>query len=434
MNYIDKIDSWIDRNKKDILETLSNLIKIKTENLPPDGNEKPGQEYLYSKVKKFIPQEDIDIFKIDDVKGIRENPLFFPTIAGMEKQYKDRPNLVARLRGSGKGRSLCFSGHMDTMPASGQKWNVFPDPFSGKIKDGKMYGRGSMDMKAGTLSGFYALKCLTELKIKLKGDVYAESVVDEENGGVNGTVASRLKYPNIDFAILAEPTDLVCGIETIGGSDWIAEVTEEGPGGIGTEVKLPNPAYKLAKVALALEKYDKEVLGNIKPPSSYTKDTRLRLLTYQVSSGGSTYLESGSVPTKGHIYFWLETFEYMSEEKVRKDFADFMREELGKYDDFKQSFPKFETVIRFMSGHKTDINHPAMSSIRKAYKDIGINCIEKGLGLAMDAYAFKKVSGTDVVVIGPRGANPHGIDEYVEIDSIFDLIKIMVLTAIDYCL
>jgi len=433
MDYFKEVSEWVEKNKDNILTGLSELIKIKTENLPPTGNEKPGQEYLYNMASKFIDPENLDLFELDEVERLKEHPLFFPTIAGMQKQYKNRPNLVARLKGSGGGSSLCFSGHMDTMPASGQKWNVFPDPFSGKIKEGKMYGRGSMDMKAGTLAGFYALKCIHDLKIRLKGDVYAESVVDEENGGVNGTIASRLRYPDIDFAILAESTNLNAGIETIGGSDWIAEVLEEGPGGIGTESELPNPIYKLAKVAIALQKYDKEVLGNIAPPVTYDKDMRLRLLTYQFYSGGSNYLESGSVPIKGHIYFWLEAFEYMSEDHVSQEFMKFMENELAIYDDFKDSFPKFETVIRFLYGHKTDVAHPAMNSIRKAYSKLNLNYREKGIPLAMDAFAFKKVSNTEVVVVGPKGENPHGVDECVDIDSFLNLIKIMVLTAIDYC-
>ncbi|GAG83418.1 unnamed protein product, partial [marine sediment metagenome] len=294
----------------------SELIQIKTENLPPSGNEKLGQEYLYNKIIRFIPEKDIDIFEVDDVKGIRENPLFFPTSDGVERIYKGRPNLVAKLKGARDGKSLVFSGHMDTMPASGEKWNVFEDPFSGKIKDKKMYGRGSMDMKAGTLSGFFALKCLRDLNIKLNGDVFAESLIDEENGGVNGTIAARLRNPDIDFAILAEPTNLVVGIETIGGSDWKVSIKEKGAGGFGFGLEMPNPLYKLSKIAIALEKYNK-VLKNIKPPISYKNSQFLRVLTFQLCAGGSNYMESGSVPTEGHIFFWIETFAHMKEEDVR---------------------------------------------------------------------------------------------------------------------
>lgn len=72
---------------------------------------------------------------------------------------------------------------------------------------------------------------------------------------------------------------------------------------------------------------------------------------------------------------------------------------------------------------------------RNAFSSNGIDYKESGLGLACDAYTFKRVTDnkTEVVVLGPAGGNPHGMDEYVDLDTFFDLIKIMVLTAIDYC-
>ncbi len=430
--YKAEVENWIERNKEEFLQNLSELIQIKTENLPPGGNEKPGQEYLHQKISSFIPGEDIDLFEVDDIEGIREHPLFFPRIEDQERNYKDRPNLVAKLAGKGSKKSISFTGHMDVMPAYGEVWEVFNDPFSGKIKDGKMYGRGSMDMKAGTLAGFYALKCLKDLNIKLSGDVYAESLIDEENGGVNGTLAARLRYPDIDFAILTEPSALIAGIETVGGSDWKASVDVGGPGGFGFGEELANPIYKLSKIALALEEYDNK-LKKMQTPKNFKEEQFIRLLTFQLYSGGTNYMESGAVPTKGHIYFWVETFAGVSEEKYRKDFKDFMRSRLEEYDDFKDGLPEFETIIRYLGGHKTDTSHPAMNSIRKSYDNLGINYEQNGLGIASDAFAFKEASKTDVVILGPKGGNAHGIDEWVDIESLLDTLKILVLTAIDYC-
>jgi acetylornithine deacetylase len=432
MEYLEDINRWFKHNNDYILNSLSELIQIKTENLPPGGNEKPGQEYIYNKVTKYIPEKNIDMFEIYDIEGIRKHPLFFPTTDGVEKDYRDRPNLVAKLEGNGGERSLVFSGHIDTMPTYNKKWKVFENPYSGKVKDGKMYGRGSADMKAGTISGFLALKCLKDIGVRLKGDVYAESIVDEENGGVNGTIAARLRNPYIDFGIIPEPTNQIVGVESVGGSDWKISVIEEGAGGIEASEKMKNPIYKLKKVVSALEDYDKKI-GKIKPSNNYNDDMRIRLLTYQFSSGGSSYIESGAVPTEGHIYFWLEAFANIDEEKYRKDFLDFLYRELGKYEEFKDSFPKVETVIRFLYGHTTDTTHPAMESIKKAHKDCNQKYEIGGMPYSTDAFAFKRTSNTDVVIMGPTGKNPHGIDEYVEVDSVLKLIKIMVLTAIDYC-
>ncbi|MES0341767.1 MAG: M20/M25/M40 family metallo-hydrolase, partial [Candidatus Humimicrobiaceae bacterium] len=184
--------------------------------------------------------------------------------------------------------------------------------------------------------------------------------------------------------------------------------------------------------ALALEEYDNK-LKKILVPKNFKEEQFIRLLTFQLYSGGTNYMESGAVPTRGHIYFWVETFAGISEEKYRKDFIDFMRSRLEKYEDFRESFPEFETIIRYLGGHKTDTSHPAMNSIRKSYETLGINYEQSGLGIASDAFAFKEASKTDVVILGPKGGNAHGIDEWVEIESLFDTLKILALTAIDYC-
>jgi hypothetical protein len=74
MQEVIEVEKWLDTNRDYILDTLSGLIQINTVNMPPGGNEKPGQEYIYNIVSKYIPEKDIDMFEIDDVSGIRQNP------------------------------------------------------------------------------------------------------------------------------------------------------------------------------------------------------------------------------------------------------------------------------------------------------------------------------------------------------------------------
>jgi acetylornithine deacetylase len=432
MGFVDDVNRWVESGREEILHTISSLIRIRTENLPPGGNEKPGQEFLHESAARFVAAKDLEMFEVDDVPGVRAHPLFFPTIEGRERIYAGRPLLVARRPGKGGGRSLVFSGHMDTMPSYGKTWTVFPDPFSGEIRDGRLYGRGAIDMKAGTASGFFALKCLHDLGIELKGDVYAESVVDEENGGANGTLAARLRHPDIDFAILAEPSELAVGIETIGGTDWRATVVEKGAGGIGADMTHANPIPTLSRVALALEKYDRR-LAAVPPPPAFDRDMRVRLLIYQLASGGSTYAESGAVPTTGHLYFWQETFADRSAAEATRDLVDFLEEELKEIRNGSAAAPDFQPVIRFLEGHRTDRYHPALTCIRNAYARLGLSHDERGIPFATDAFTFRKASRTEVAVVGPRGGNPHGIDEYVDVESVLSLIRIMVLTAVEYC-
>ena len=92
------------------------------------------------------------------------------------------PNLGARRKGSGDGRSLILSGHIDTVPRGTQPWTR--DVFGGEVEGNRLYGRGSNDMKAGIATNLFVAEALTNLGIRLKGDLTVEAVVDEEFGGV----------------------------------------------------------------------------------------------------------------------------------------------------------------------------------------------------------------------------------------------------------
>ncbi|HLL51295.1 MAG TPA: M20/M25/M40 family metallo-hydrolase, partial [Thermomicrobiales bacterium] len=103
-----------------------------------------------------------------------------------------RANLVGVIPGSGGGRSLIFNGHIDTVPPGDPTTWAAGDPFSGRVVDGKLYGLGACDMKAGLVSQAMAAVALRQVGVQLAGDLLLESVVGEEtmdhNSGVSDTV------------------------------------------------------------------------------------------------------------------------------------------------------------------------------------------------------------------------------------------------------
>ena len=122
------------------------------------------------------------------------------------RQYAGRPNVAARIPGAGGGRSLILSGHIDTVPAGAEPWTR--DPFGAAIEGNRLYGRGSNDMKAGIATNLFVAETLAGMGIRLAGDLTVETVVDEEFGGVNGTLAGRLMGYTADAAIISEPSFL----------------------------------------------------------------------------------------------------------------------------------------------------------------------------------------------------------------------------------
>src|SRR5262249_35846947 len=121
--------------------------------------------------------------------------------------FRDRLNVVGRWPGTGRStggsRSLILNGHMDVVPTGGESlWS--DSPWSGAIRGGKLYGRGSCDMKAGVTANIFAMQTLQTIGFRPAADVLIESVIGEESGGV-GTLTTIAKGFNADAAIITEP-------------------------------------------------------------------------------------------------------------------------------------------------------------------------------------------------------------------------------------
>jgi len=119
-----------------------------------------------------------------------------------------RPNLIAEWNGSQEGKRFVFNGHMDVFPPDAKDPGLY-GPWSGKLVDGKVYGRGAADMKGGDCGVLMAVKFLRQMGFDPKGSILMTYVCDEENGGglgVNHLLAEHLIEG--DFGICPEPT---CG-------------------------------------------------------------------------------------------------------------------------------------------------------------------------------------------------------------------------------
>jgi len=119
--------------------------------------------------------------------------------------FEGRPQLAARLAGAGGGRSLLLLGHIDAVSAEPtDRWSS--DPFTLTERDGRLYGRGAVDMKGGLVAMLYALGTLRRCDVTLAGDVVYCAVTDEESSGAGG-FAAVARGVGADAGICAEPSD-----------------------------------------------------------------------------------------------------------------------------------------------------------------------------------------------------------------------------------
>lgn len=199
-NLHERIHSWVQSHRTPILDCLRTLVALETINHPPGGNEQKGQMAVAATLRAL--NCDVDVYEISDVPGLLEHPRYWAA-----RPCTGQPNVTAIRRGAGRGKSLLFSSHIDTIGVGPDPWRRNP---WGEEADGKFFGLGAYDMKGGLAASLMTVRALNDLEITLNGDLLVESVVDEEAGGCNGTLAARLKY-NADLAIIPEPTDLaVC--------------------------------------------------------------------------------------------------------------------------------------------------------------------------------------------------------------------------------
>jgi succinyl-diaminopimelate desuccinylase len=124
-----------------------------------------------------------------------------------------RVNVVGTRRGRRERPLVHLNGHFDVVPA-GAGWSM--DPFSGDVRDGRIWGRGSCDMKAGLAAAVFAIDAFRRAGIQLDGTVEVSGTVDEESGGFAGVAwlaeHRRLSKERTDFVIIPEPlyVDRIC--------------------------------------------------------------------------------------------------------------------------------------------------------------------------------------------------------------------------------
>lgn len=129
-----------------------------------------------------------------------------PDFPGMEVERSEGWGVVGRLPGTGDGASLMLNGHIDVVPIGDpDAWN--DHPFGGEIRDGRVFGRGACDMKAGLIAAHWAVQAIRSANVRLRGDLIVASVLGEEDGGL-GTFATLARGWRADACVIPEPTDL----------------------------------------------------------------------------------------------------------------------------------------------------------------------------------------------------------------------------------
>jgi acetylornithine deacetylase len=200
---LDALREFIDARVDDLHHLAARLVREQSVLGAEEGAQRVVEERLQRLgfvVERIQPDEEEA--RADPLAGLPILP------------YEGRTSVAARLPGSGGGRSLHLNGHVDVVPVeSPERWAH--DPWGAEIADGRMWGRGAGDMKAGIAAYLVGVEALLETQAPLRGDLLFTTVIEEESGGNGMWSVVRAGY-RADGTLIGEPTDLRVHLNGVG--------------------------------------------------------------------------------------------------------------------------------------------------------------------------------------------------------------------------
>lgn len=411
----EKIQHWINEHRHEAATFLQQLVQLDS----VQGNEAEVQKKVAEKLESI--GLEVDFWHPDGDEFIN-HPYFCAT----RTDFSTSPNVVGVWKGTGGGKSLVLNGHIDVVPPGDTKqWS--DDPYSGKIEDGKLYGRGSTDMKGGNVSLLLAIECLKAIGVQLKGDLIFHSVMEEESGGA-GTLAAILKGYTADAALIPEPTNMKI-FPAQQGSMWfrIDVKGRSAHGGTRYEgVSAIEKAMKVVDSILTLEKTRNE---RITDPLYKNVPIPVPINIGKISGGDWPSMAPDLVTLEGRIGVapdeTLEQVKKELEEAVSSIHDDWLREHPPEIEWFG---------AQWLPG-KIDVEHKLMHILMKRYRDIcGSEPVIEASPWGTDGGLLTNVGNTPSVVFGPGvTAFAHYPNEYIELENVYQAAEIIALTIMDWC-
>lgn len=407
----------IDQTQDRAIKFLQEMIAIPS----VTGDEAAIQKYLSQHLAKI--GLDIDMWETDWEK-LKKHPGYRP----VDRGYEGRPNIVATLKGKGGGRSLLLNGHTDVIPVgNGEGWS--DNPWSASIKDGRIYGRGSADMKSGVASHVMAVECLKAAGIKLKGDVLINIVIDEEVSG-HGTLDTVIRGYKADAGISGETSDLAVQPACI-GRIWFEIEIHGKPAGIQKRYEGISGIELGYKITKAVEELEAKRVAAVTHPLYPSAIDSLPCIIGSFSAGNYPSAFPASCLLKGSI----GTVPGEDHEGVKKSLVEQIAKAAAQ-DSWMKLHPP---IVRFVGydAQASEIprNHPIVETVCKNYTEItGRQPEISGRQGAADTRFLNSYGNTPTVIFGPGStAIMHANDEYVSIEDYITSIKVMALSIYDWC-
>ncbi|MEO8883585.1 MAG: acetylornithine deacetylase/succinyl-diaminopimelate desuccinylase family protein [Devosia sp.] len=413
--------SEIERGRDDLIALTQDLVRIPTLN--------PPGEY-YSDICAYL---DTRL----QAKGFLTELIRAKGTPGDSDKYP-RWNIIARREGRTPGECLHFNSHIDVVLA-GQGWTF--DPFGAELKDGKIYGRGTCDMKGGLATSIIAAEAFIDVYPDFSGAIEISGTADEETGGFGGVayLAERgfFSPDRVQHVIIPEPLnkDRVClGHRGV----WWAEIETKGRIAHGSMPFLGDSAIRHMGAVLAeiedtlypaLEK--KHTAMPVVPPQARQSTMNINSLHGGLDEpeGGFTGFPSPVVADSARMVIDRRYLIEESGAEVKQEIVDVLERVKSRRPTFRYELKEMWQV----SPTLTDRQAPIVRAVSAAIGEV--------LGLAPEyvvspgTYDQKHIDRIgklkNCIAYGPGILDlAHQPDEYVAVDDMIDSAKVMALTLL----
>jgi acetylornithine deacetylase len=421
---IQRISAQVDTLRHDMVAFLARLVQFSS--LP--GKEQAAQHFYAEKLQALGLAPSILVSRKEELAS-------HPAFCDDGVPFDERLNVVGRWHATGNKsgkqdapRTLILNGHMDVVPTGSESlWSG--SPWSGVVKDGKLYGRGSCDMKAGLTANVFAVEALQDLGFRPSADVLLESVIGEESGGV-GTLTTIVKGFKADAAIITEPTRLhACPVQS-GALTFRVEV----PGRAIHACMKPHGVSAIEKFYLVLQAVQElERRRHLQYKNLLYEDANnIAPVSFGTIRGGDW---PSTVPDEVIAEGRFGVLPEETMDDARRAFGAAVARAVA-VDPWLQAHPPtvewFEG--QFESG-LTAVTDPIVRSIQQCHAEVlGRTTVLQGVTYGSDLRLFTNHANVPAVLYGPGNiAQAHTVDEFVDLKEVFSAAKVLAYIITQWC-
>ncbi|MGB1842000.1 MAG: ArgE/DapE family deacylase [Longimicrobiales bacterium] len=400
-----------------MLETAARLIRIPSWN----GEESDAQRAVAETMTGI--GLDTDVWSID-LPLLQDHP-----DASWELQREEALGVIGTLEGRGGGPSLILNGHVDVVPPGDEALWSSP-PFEPVVRDGRLYGRGSLDMKAQLAAGLAALRAVSDAGVELSGSVHLQSVVGEEDGGI-GTLAATLRAGGADGAIVMEPTGLTVAPVQAGCVNFRIRVPGRAAHGAVRDEGIS--AFENAfRIYAAVQALEAERNRNAVRDPLYSAFSTPYPISIGTMSGGDW---ASSVPDHASMEGRLGVRPDESLDEARSSLEAAVAA-AARADAFLTDHPP---VVEWWGGRflpaKTPVDDPLVRTLsRSVTEELGAAAVLEGVTFGADAGLLQHLAKMPVVLFGAGDIRrAHRPDEYVEIAQLETMARSLARAIVRFC-